>query len=849
MKAKFKLLSLVLSIAFSGILFTQCVKNEESDGVRTVREGYAEKLKGDADYLKALAEKERAEAEKIRITAQWEKDEAAARVEWTNAQTELEKVKVELEKVKVEHEKNLNDLEIAEKEATLEKTKAVLETQIAQAKTNLLAAQQAHALALITNETALITAKNALAAAQAKALANDPNLVEYQALYTKLFSFPNYYGKRTDLLSDKLGLQTQILGLQYATNEEQLAWLKRDSVKAAEELKYTKELLGKYESLYGLSVAELQTRVDQAELDWTEALAIGDQKYEALTDSSSVYNEEYDKWYNERNKLNDLINKLTYSGSTLLILDSLYYLNSYSSPPVYPASISELVNQVQTSYMYGYKDILNRATGRLAYLKSEDINSYQPTGFTYSSTPSDYEPTKKYLEEKIRYIEDVQVQAIDIQITEQTAKVADANTKLTAGNTAWEGAKSAYEASVTQVNNAVAVLRGHLVTWEKAAKDSVNSPTAGAASLTQTNQNIYFSAIKNYYVARYNFDRKEATYPASQYVPAYEALIAASFTSGTFFAQNNLAFDWQAQANLAGALLAESNVKIVNNYEYDVIDNNGSSGTINDAWYSATSPDPDATAYVNSRLGALLYQSRNVYGASSLIDVHYFLPYDTRKPESTVNGKIPSFESYGVSLFGVWKTADNELTTMKTAKANTFYIENYKTVLALVNRTIAFYEDLAVEYGALVAETEAAVAAQQIVVNEQAKVREAAYAAMQEANAAYNTAYAHANNLYNLYDLLSNSTTGTLEIIKAQITALEGKINHPETGLIKQVEEKNAAIRKYIAEGYSGKVIADEIAIYEVQVKDTDAKIAALEVIINDIEAKMQALLQQPSLE
>jgi hypothetical protein len=857
MKTKTKLLSLVLGIALSGILFTSCVKNEESDGVRAVREGYAAKLAGEADYQKALADVQRAEAEYTRLKAQWEKDEAAARLEWTKVQIELEKVRVELEKARLEHEKNLNDLEIAEKKAQLEQLLAQLEVTLQEQKNLLLAAQQEYALALINNEAALIAAKNALALAQANALANDPKLEIFQDLYAKLFVAPNYYGQRTGLLTDKLDCQTQILGLQFATNAEHLAWLKRDSIKAAESLKYAKELLSKYEGLDGLSVAELQAKADQAKLDWTSASVTAAEKNAAVTAASNVYNEENTKYTNENTKLTNLRNKLTTSVVQLVVLDSLYSLNPYNSPSVYPASASDLVNSVSSSTLSGYKNILNRANERLAYLKSEDANASQATGFGYSASPSDGQPTKKYLEEQIRYIVDVKIPAIDLQIAEQTAKVSEANTKLTAGKTAWASAESAYKTSAGQVNTTASALRAQLTTWKKAAQDSLVESSADG--LTTAQQNAFFGAIKNYYVARYNFDRFVATAPVSTTYGVPTTLNgtgalsdADSFNAEDFFtAVGDNA--WSNQLSLIAALESASNVKIVNSYEYQSFDGTGANqsvspqatgGIVVQASFPASTSTVE-TAYVNSKLGALLYQSRNVYGAGTLDDIHYFLPYDTKRPTEAVNTKTPAFGNYTASLFNAWKTEDDALVTMKNNKANTFYIENYRTVLALVNRTIAFYEGLATEYGALVAETEAAVAAQQTAVNAQAKVREAAYAALQEATAVYTAANTHAANLQALYNTLSNPATGTLAIIKARIAELENQIGNPASGLIKAMEDANKALADYVAKGGGAEVIAARIAELEAGIKDIDAQLAALEQIIAAIEAQMQALLQQ----
>jgi hypothetical protein len=626
-------------------------------------------------------------------------------------------------------------------------------------------------------------------------------------------------------------------------------------VKAAEELKYTKELLGKYESLNGLSVAELQGKADDAKIDWTQATVTVAEKAAGTLTAQNKYNEENTKLTNENTKLTDLHAKLN-SASSLTIADSLFSLYNYNSPSNYPASISELVQSPQTITLNGYKPTLKRATDRLAYLKSQDITTSQATGFGTNATPNWNQPTKKWLEEEIKYIIDNKVQAIDLQIAEQTAKVAEANTKLNAGKTAWASAASAYKSQVAAVNSAAAALRTQLTTWKKAAQDSVSKPALPASSLTVSQQSAYFNVIKNYYVARYNFDRFLATgtVQSTYQVPTnIDSLTAANttFTAQAFFTTANfgLASNWSSQVTLITALEQVSDIKIVNNYEWFVFDesSNKSIVTAPDAtgaivlptWPSATSTV--ATHYVNGGLGTLLYQSRTVYGASTLDDIHYFLPYDTKQPTETINGKTPTFGFYGASLFNDWKTKDDDLSTLKNNKAFTFYIENYRTLLALVNRTIAYYEGIAAEYGALVAETEAAVAAQLEVVNAQAKVRDAANIALQEAVAVYNTAKTHADNLKALYDLLSNTTSSTLAIIKDIIEDLEDDI---ENRLIPAVEDANETLAEYIVEGNAGEVIADKIAELEAQIKDIDAQIAVLDLIIQEIEAKMAALLQ-----
>jgi hypothetical protein len=667
-------------------------------------------------------------------------------------------------------------------------------------------------------------------------------------LYNQLFVSPNYYGEKTELLIGKLDKESEIIALKYSSNAERLAWLVRDSVKKAQNLSYAKQLLAKYEALDGQTVEQLQAQADNAEIEWKQALTVVAEKELIRQEKSNVYDTEDTKYGVEYDKLTTLKNKMNTSSVTLLVSDSLYSLNPYNSPAVYPAPVSSLVSSVYSQDLYGYKSILNRATGRLAYLKSELLTS-QPTGFGYAATPSDYEPTKKFLEERIKHIEDVLLPAIDRQISEQNAKVSDANSKWSAGRTAWASAETAYKTTVADLNTKTTALRTQLTAWEKAANDSIVE--SSVEDLTTAQQNAFFAAIKNYYVARYNFDRFVAIAPLVTYIPNTLAGLndAAAFNAEDFFVAVG-ANSWGIQLTVINALKNASDIKVVNNYEYKIFDGSSdkptattssANGAIIQPFLFPASTSTVATEYVNSKFGTLLYQSRNVYGASNITDIHYFLPYDTKRPTESANGKTPAFGNYSSSLFAALQTAKDAFTLLVENKANTFYVENYKTVLALVNRTIAYYEGLATEYGALVAETEAAVAAQTEVVNAQLKVREAAYAAYLEADAAVTTATTYAGNLEGIYDLLSDANpSSTLAIIKDKIDDLETEID----GLITDVEEANEALAEYRAKGSGSDVIADKIKALEAEIKDIDAQIKALEAIINSIEAQMAELLK-----
>ncbi|MDR2359253.1 MAG: hypothetical protein LBD87_05585, partial [Prevotellaceae bacterium] len=447
MKAKIKLLSLVLGIALSGILFTQCVKNEESDGVRAVREGYANKLLADADYQKALAEKERANAEYIKLQAQWDKAKAEAEVELKKVEAELKKVEVDLKKVELEKEK-LN----------LEEKKAALEVKLAELKNQLLAAQQAYALALINNETALIAANKLLAEAKATLLASDPKLEEYLALKEKLYNVVNgLYPQKTAKLVEKLGLQAELIELQYAVNSEKLALLVKDSLKAATDLEYAKKLLEKYESLDGLSVAALQGKADDAKIEWEKAKIAAQDLNVVKTEKEGELTVANAALTQANTDLTAIKAKLT--SSSLTIVDSLYsytqlgYNNGAGNTNVYPAPLANLVSRTEVS-SYGAQNILNLVSVRLAYLTTASTANqlFRPN---YTTTPGYDYPTRKWLEDKIAHIENDLLPSVATEITDQKAIIATAQGKFDAGKEAWEEAKESYLGAVSGVNTAV----------------------------------------------------------------------------------------------------------------------------------------------------------------------------------------------------------------------------------------------------------------------------------------------------------------------------------------------------------------------------------------------------------
>jgi hypothetical protein len=833
METKNKLLLLVLSISLSGILFTSCVKNEESDGVRAVREGYAAKLAGDADYQKALAEKARAEAEYIRLQAQWEKEEAAARVE-------LAKVQIELEKVMLEYQKNLNDLEIAEKKAQLEVT---LQIQ----KNLLLDAQHAYALAIINNEKALIEAQKALDKAKADLLAFDPNLEAYLELSDKLYNAMNgIYYQRLDKITEKLGLEAELLELQYAVNADQRAWLQRDAAKADEALKYTQALLKKYEDLDGLSVAALQAKADEAGIEWKKAQAAAQELEVVKQEKTNTITEEGQKLSVETTKLNGIKSQLT-NGATLNyevqeeVVDSLYNTHlPKGSPEVYPAPQANLVNPASTYYA-GAQNILNYANIRLAYLQSASAASqlYEPGK---STVPGDAYPTKKYLEDRIAHITNNLLPSVATQIADQEAIIATQQEKFNEGKAEWDNAKTEYLTAVEDFNAITAALRNQLNTWQTVT-DAMKAPSSTVTELNSTQKTNIFIAVKAYYVMRYNFDRKTAT---GYSIPTtLTELNNVAFSRDALF--GSISDNATSYQTAIDAFKTETDVRIRNNYEWRNYDDNSAAAnpaTVQVTFSTGSLPS-GPTVYQRSRIGLYLYYSATVYGASTITDVHYYLPYDKR-PEEKAPGvpSAPLLGNYNSSIFYNLDEAKTALTELEANNANSFYLENYKTMLAIVNRTIAYYSGIKTAYEAKIIEISNQVKAQQTVVDAQLAVVKAANIALDVATIEYNAAETYAGSLQNIYDQLKDADNNTLAVIKAKIAELESEIGDPTSGLIKQVADAQKALRDYEAKGDESDYIARLIAEKEAKKAALEAQISALNTLIAEIEAKLEELLK-----
>ncbi|MDR3189140.1 MAG: hypothetical protein LBT94_08180 [Prevotellaceae bacterium] len=427
-------LSLILGLFFLGVLFNQCVDNVESESVSAIRKGYAAKLEAEVEYQKAEAEYKRAEAE-------------------------LKKLEVEIEKLTLEGEK--------------EKLKTTLRQQEA---------------ALAQADSALVAAKKALALAEAQALADNPKLTQYQMLYNQLFSTSiGYYAQKSSLLGDKIEAKNAILTLRYGVNADHLAWLVSDSIKAGEELKNAKDLLAKYKALDGLTVEELQAKVDDAKLDWDKAKLEAAQKNGAYTTAQQKYSEESAKLAAEKSKLSNLEDKIAYSGVSLLIPDTLRYLNYYLSTTFTGDIVSQQYYVTKTG---GYQTIVSYATGRLNYLKSGYISTQQLTGFDNVSyqTPSYDYPTRKWLEEQISSATDA-----DVKARCQTV-LGWVNSTITYYNGLVSKYKGLADATSKEISAQIAVVNAQA---EKAQAAQVESSAASAAYTAANSHATNLATIYN----------------------------------------------------------------------------------------------------------------------------------------------------------------------------------------------------------------------------------------------------------------------------------------------------------------------------------------------------------------
>ncbi|MDR2361219.1 MAG: hypothetical protein LBD91_00610, partial [Prevotellaceae bacterium] len=422
---------------------------------------------------------------------------------------------------------------------------------------------------------------------------------------------------------------------------------------------------------------------------------------------------------------------------------------------------------------------------------------------------------------------------------DQKAIIATAQGKFDAGKEAWEEAKESYLGAVSGVNTAVDGLRAQLSVWQTGV-DLINAAGSTVTDITENQKTAIFSAIKTYYVTRYNFDRKTSV--VANIPTTWAGLNDVAVFSRDIFFSSVAVVDYQTYIN---NLKTDSDIKIRNNYEWrnyeDNADVTSGNAIILVGFPASTSTVPEA--YVNSTIGKYLYLSRNVYGASALADVHYYLPYNVRPLPTEQAPNVPSYpdiNNYNSSLFKILADAKNVLAELEANAANTFYVENYKSVLGVVNRTIAYYEGLKTEYEAKVVEINAEIEAQQAVVDAKKAAKDAAQLASNKATVDYDAANTYAGTLGYIYDQLKDVTGTTLYIIKEAIATQETKIN----ALVTALKNAENALREYRASGDAGDLIAKLVAEKEAKIAAIDAEIAILEIAIAEIEAKMEELLK-----
>jgi len=203
-----KITMMVGFVLSTGLLLTNCVKNEESDGVKALREAQA-------GYYDALAQAEvlTAEADAAYTNAEAAHELAYAATQNAIAAQERAQAKIDsLNAVKSE----------AQTDADIAVIEAQLQVQLANKEAALIAAQNSIETAKLKAEADLLDAQKALVAAQdayQKALQDaDDAMVNY------------YYGLYSDALDEVNSLQREINELTWdiASDKSELAYLTTD---------------------------------------------------------------------------------------------------------------------------------------------------------------------------------------------------------------------------------------------------------------------------------------------------------------------------------------------------------------------------------------------------------------------------------------------------------------------------------------------------------------------------------------------------------------------------------------------------------------------------------------------
>jgi len=237
---KTKILSIVFSVALGSILLTGCMKNEESDSVLKIRDGYAGLLKAQADLQQAEA------------------DQAKAAADFSKAQAALENAKADYQKI-------LNQIKAGMQGAEIDLARAKADSAMAVARA-----------AAANAEADRAEAELRMAKAQAQLTANTPAFHAWDSLSKLLFGptgNEGFIAQRTATVTKLTNAYDSLVKFDTVINvAEWRSMLVLKEKIAKDSVERLKTMADFYSTLVDLSVEELQEKGANALEEYEKAL-------------------------------------------------------------------------------------------------------------------------------------------------------------------------------------------------------------------------------------------------------------------------------------------------------------------------------------------------------------------------------------------------------------------------------------------------------------------------------------------------------------------------------------------------------------------------------------------------
>lgn len=815
---KTKLLSIVFSVALGALLLTGCMKNEESEGVYKVRDGYANLLNAQAAKEKAEADYRIAETERYRLITEWEVLKA-----YVDAKTQ------ELELMK-KQALYAADVELALK---------LYEVALQQAINELQLKMHAYAQAVYDNEVLIIAARRALALAQAQELADNPKLALFNEYYNQLFDIPTgYYQKRLNTIAELNTARTALVNLALAPRAELYTILLRDSIDVANNIKRTNELIETYNTLAGKTVDELQRDADNAQKTWKALQVAEEAAKKTAKEKEQIRDAEVAKW----NAINDELTTNVIAGTDPM------------------GMATGKVADVVAFEASGLRNAVKFAEKRLAYLGNTNLtlaleNGYQYTSMSnpfvapYNGAPTAANPSMAWIANELAKATQTNTDLNNYINNTQKNLVTQRQIDFNAVAPQWTAAKSAYDMTVTTVNNAVKALRGTVPAITPTSATPVNTiadwkaKTDAGFTIDGTGANTVTAAFANnartYLLARLQFDMPTfttnptissaagVTDPAKVYDQLYAFLNNPSSFTAAFVNTNIASLDFIFYDN-------NSDLQIIKYYEpgFKASDNTQSAAAAAIQFKAppVANPAPADEYFTKTTAGKLLLLSRQVYGAGSMAAMDVL-------PLSVKPNTVPAtLTHYNASLFGLWMTAKDDLEIAQQGLATSQKDkDDYTALQTACQASIDMFTAFLAKYQPLLADAETRFKAQ-------TTVKDAAAVAYVQARAAETDATRRASDAEDIYNLMQEAnTSSTLANIKAYVIQLKNDLGTATSGgYINQLIDATKALSDFRNDTLTNN---EAIANKQKEIDYLVKVIADLDAIIASIEAKMKALL------